>query len=203
MDDLDSSSDESESDNDNDNDNEDENDDNRRESVDSLFVDPRTRRVSSATEVPPVVPRENILKLGNHSTPHVARSTEARSSSPYDTLDPRKPISNVPLRAPFFSDKLSAKSERGVSPIVSPFDFHIQQNEDEHGGSHSPRQRRRPATAGARTGESANTWTSNQSEKESLRKLDGMLIQHMETERDIIRRIATDARAARRKPGLR
>jgi phage gpG-like protein len=35
------------------------------------------------------------------------------------------------------------------------------------------------------------TWRNNQRAQESLRKLDGMLIQHMEDEKDTIKRIAT------------
>jgi hypothetical protein len=46
---------------------------------------------------------------------------------------------------------------------------------------------RRPHTSE----QSVRDWQSSQKAQESLRRLDGMLIQHMETEKDTIRRIAT------------
>lgn len=174
MDDLDSSSDESD----------DDVSDSRGPT--SLFVDPRTRAISN---IPATTPRPSIMRLGNHSTPYIARPH--RPSLPFGVADPKKPIGNVPVKAPFFSDKRSGKSDQGHGPPSSTFDFY--QYTQQHpaattGGSSVTNQAnawRRPAPEGVRA------WQSNQRAQESLRRLDGMLIQHMEAEKDTIKRIAT------------
>ncbi|RDB26279.1 hypothetical protein Hypma_006504 [Hypsizygus marmoreus] len=167
MDDLESSSSES--------DNDDIDDDHTK-----VFAEARTRNrtISNA----PALPRP-LMRLGNHSTPYVSQGVESHA---YGMEDFKRPIANVPARAQFFTDR-QGKSDHGHGPPVSSFDFY------------KYTQANRPATAGGEIGTRKKRRSSfgteaalrdNQKAQESLRKLDGMLIQHMEAEKDTIKRIA-------------
>lgn len=133
------------------------------------FSDPRARAASSAGAT---APRPAIMKLGNHSMPYVSPSKQGIEN--LAAFDKRKPIANVPVRQPFFTDR---KSDQGHGITSSTFDFH-KYTQEHPPATTSPSDIRRPSTGEVRA-------------QESLRKLDGMLIQHMETEKDTIKRIAT------------
>jgi hypothetical protein len=143
----------------------------------SSFVNSRTRAMSNQMSAD--LKRPSFMRLGNNSTPHVSRS-HTDSPSSVNSMDRRLPISNVPRQPSYFSRRKSGKSDQGHIP-VSAFDFYmptsaepevVQQREAVQ--DHSKRQRQ-----------------SRQKAQESLRKLDGMLLQHMEAERDTIKRIAS------------
>ncbi|KAF9496786.1 hypothetical protein BDN71DRAFT_1445713 [Pleurotus eryngii] len=172
MDDLESSSDEdSEQDEDED---EDDEDDGHRPS--NLYVDSRTRTISMMTARPPG--RPNLMRLGNHSTPHV---TGMRSPLPIGAVDPKRPIANVPPPAPL---PLSSHTKSKSRLPASTFDFY-QYNTSRAAEDPGPSSARRPATADR----TLKSWQANQ--VESSKRLEGMLKQHMEAEKDVIRRIAS------------
>lgn len=165
MDDLESSSDE------------DENDADHR--VQSM--DPRNRTISS------VLPsqRPSFMRLGNFSTPYLRKGESFRPN-----LLPigNNPLSNQPrssstFRQPFFVD-------RKHDVLSSTYDFfkYAQEHPPAAASPTSPESSgpRRPSTA-----DHVTVWRNNQRAQESLRRLDGLLIQHMEDEKDTIKRIAT------------
>ncbi|KIM39770.1 hypothetical protein M413DRAFT_446685 [Hebeloma cylindrosporum] len=163
MDDLESSSDESE-------------DDEPSPPPPKLFVDPRTRAISSAA----ANPRPLVMRHGNFSTPYLRHGETFRQNLlPLGTVSSKQAIVNNPPRAP-------------KSDILSSSDFF------KYAQEHPPnitsalnvdlKATRRPSTGSS---DPVTTWRNNQKAQESLRKLDGMLIQHMEDEKDTIKRIAT------------
>ncbi|KAJ7494677.1 hypothetical protein B0H11DRAFT_1857677 [Mycena galericulata] len=154
----------------------------------SLFVDPRTRAISNVPS-PASSSKSLLMRLGNHSTPYVSRSADGHSSPVVSKF--QKPVGNTPVAASFFTERRSGKSDQGHGPRGPPtstFDFF--QYTQQHpliSPPSEPSAPRRP-----RTGDQAvRDWQTNQKAQESLRRLDGMLIQHMEAEKDTIKRIAT------------
>ncbi|KIY72363.1 hypothetical protein CYLTODRAFT_486391 [Cylindrobasidium torrendii FP15055 ss-10] len=134
-------------------------------------------------------PREkpSLMRLRNHSTPHVSRSpsmrsTSSQSSLPFGVTDPKQPIGYAPQRS-FFADK------SGVAE--SAFDFYRYAQEHPMpdtttlaSGSDRTGSKRRPATA-----DDANTRLR---QKASVKRLDGLMIQHMEAEKERLKRIASN-----------
>ncbi|PFH53061.1 hypothetical protein AMATHDRAFT_1494 [Amanita thiersii Skay4041] len=156
-----------------------------------VYGKPQKSPVSST--IPPIT-RQTLMRLGNHSTPYIsrtARSNEDRNVPlplPFGVQNPRQPIANVPQRSPVF--QRAGKSDHGHGTPAEPFDF-FKYSEQQHlrGPSADQNiQKRRPATADQ--SRSTKTSPSNTSTKESLRRLDGLLQQHIEAEKDTIRRIA-------------
>lgn len=161
MDDLESSSDESE--------------DDEPSPPPKLFVDPRMRAISSAA----ANPRPLVMRHGNFSTPYLRHGETFRQNLlPLGTVSSKQAIVNNPPRAP-------------KANIVSSSDFF--KYAQEHPPTITsvlniePNDPRRPSMGNG----PVTTWRNNQKAQESLRKLDGMLIQHMEDEKDTIKRIAT------------
>ncbi|KAF7312320.1 hypothetical protein MIND_00245100 [Mycena indigotica] len=141
-----------------------------------IFVNPRTRALSN---VPPPSSISNsssrslLMRLGNHSTPYVSRSSD----------EGRKPVSNVPKSNTFFTQRRGGRSDQGHGPPTSTFDFY----------QYAKQKAPSPTTvAGPSRRSETHDRPTNTRELESLRRLDGMLIQHMEAERASIRRIATN-----------
>jgi hypothetical protein len=174
MDDLDSSSDEDENDGEH----------------TPVLPHPRARSISSLSASSP---QPLIMRLGNRSTPHVSRSYERGPSlpigptSPSKTFESKKPVGNIPSRPTFFNDKKYSKSDQGHGPPMSAMDLY-------RFTQHSEQKSLRPPMSNVQGVQVGRAWQSDQRVQESLRRLDGMLIQHMEAERDTIKRIATSAR---------
>lgn len=182
MDDLESSSDESEDEN--------EGEDPNDRGPTNLFVDPRTRTISHVSAADP---RSFTMRMGNHSAPYVARPMqERRPTLPLGLKDMKPPVGHIPPRAPFFTER---KSDLGDGLPTSTYDFYkyAQQRPPTAGETSAMAStatpKRRPATADP--GSHVKKWQTNQRAQESLRRLDGMLIQHMEAEKDTLKRIAT------------
>ncbi|KAF9046926.1 hypothetical protein BDZ89DRAFT_1058396 [Hymenopellis radicata] len=171
MDDLDSSSDESDSEENNERDSNDALQDSTSHEVSQLYIDPRTRKISNA--------RDSLMRLGNHSTPYVARP-----SLPFGVTDPKQPIGYTPpqTRPQFFVDKAERSVTGSGTTPVSSFDFF------KYAQDHP----RRPATAD----ENVQAWQHKQRDQESLRRLDGLLVQHMEAEKDRLKRIASNIQSS-------
>ncbi|KAF8071721.1 hypothetical protein FPV67DRAFT_1622263 [Lyophyllum atratum] len=173
MDDLESSSDESDDD-----------DATRLNPPSPVRSDPRSRSMS----ITPASPRPAFMRLGNHSTPYVSQAERHRSPL---GMKSKQAIGNIPIRAPFFTER-SGKSDQGHGLPVSSFEFYkytqqTQQNPGATGEPSNPVNKRR-STVGP-----VAAWRTGA--QESAKKLDGMLLQHMETEKDTIKRIATTARS--------
>ncbi|KAF8149856.1 hypothetical protein B0H34DRAFT_801992 [Crassisporium funariophilum] len=174
MDDLESSSDESD----------DEEEDSSQQNQPKLFIDPRTRAISSVS----AGPRPSIMRLGNFSTPYLRPGETYRPNLlPIgNNFHPKQPIGNSPIRSHFFSDRKpdglpsSSYDFFKYAQEHPPAAIFVQQASGESSDT------RRPATA-----DHVTAWRNNQKAQESLRKLDGMLLQHMEDEKDTIKRIAT------------
>jgi len=146
------------------------------------YADPLTRNMSP----PSSCPRPSITRLGNHSTPHVDKTARA---APLELPNRRQPISNTAVHAPFFAERLG-RSDQGHGPPVSTLDFY------RFAQQHRPAMAHRAGIRRSTVG-SAAAWSKNSKAEESSRKLDGMLIQHMEAEKDRMRRIASTVRLNR------
>jgi len=139
--------------------------------------DPRARAASTVTLISP---RPPIMRHGNFSTPYLrpgASSSQHMLPAGHTVL--KMPVENVPLRP-----------SRHEPP--SSFDFYKYAQDHppttsilaSGGGS------RRPPSRPATTDDPKSPPKTNPSAQESLKKLDGMLMRHMEDERDTIKRIA-------------
>ena len=168
---------------------------------------PGRRSISSTTTRPA---RSTLMRLGNNSTPQLGSSTsnalsfnQLRNDYPaFDPLSFRGPVGNTPTtptsKSSFFTSRTPKKLKpQGVS------------SEDYHG----PRSRSFEDGAGPSTSNPGSTFLDMESDKapsssghesqetdDSTRILDGLVLQHLEKERDTIKRIAENNRAAKRKP---
>ena len=142
-------------------------------------MDPRNRTFSN------VLPsqRPSIMRLGNFSTPHLRKGESYRQNLlPIGNIPHSKqPASSSVFRQPFFVDR-----KRDVLSSSTYDFFKYAQEHPPTVASPESSDPRRPSTA-----DHVTVWRNNQRAQESLRKLDGMLIQHMEDEKDTIKRIAT------------
>lgn len=149
----------------------------------AIFSARRSRTMSNVSSPS----RSLLMRLGNHSTPYfscTAHSTDDHQPPlPFGVQDPKQPIVNMPLQPPVFTRQKAGKSD---GPPASSFDFYKYSKQHPSGPSIDfGEPRRRPATAGE-----SRKGPSKEDSQESLRRLDGLLQQHMETEKDTIRRIA-------------
>ncbi|KAG6886909.1 hypothetical protein C0992_001672 [Termitomyces sp. T32_za158] len=138
---------------------------------------------SPSVSAPPVTSRPSLMRLGNHSTPYVSH-TKAQMRRPSTGIKDKKPVGNIPVRVPFFRDR-AGKSDQGHGPPVSSFDFYkyAQISDTAVEVSRSAGITGRRSTVG-----NVSAWKPlNPKAQESLKKLDGMLIQHMAAERDTIK----------------
>jgi len=177
---------------------------------------PGRRSTSSTTSRPA---RPTLMRLGNNSTPQLGSSTSSGSSFnqlryDYPLFDPasfRGPVGNTPTtpttKNSFFTSRTPKKQKQGVS------------FEDYHGSeAHSFED---GAVAGPSTSNAGLTFLDMESEKassvlshgsqeteetrksqdESTKILDGLVLQHLEKERDTIKRITeNNRRAAKSRP---
>jgi hypothetical protein len=142
-------------------------------------MDIRNRTVSS------VLPsqRPSFMRLGNFSTPYLRKGESYRpnllpiGNNPHS----KQPRSSSTFRQPFFVDR--------KHDVLSSSTYDFFKYAQEH-----PLTPTSPESSGPRrpsTADHVTVWRNNQRAQESLRRLDGMLIQHMEDEKDTIKRIAT------------
>ena len=176
---------------------------------------PGRRSISSTTMRPP---RPTLMRLGNNSTPQLGSSTSSASSfnqmrHDYPVFDPisfRGPIENTPTtpttKTSFFTS-LTPKKQKQQG--VSSEDYHgprARSFEDGRGAG--------PSVLGAgsmffdmesekplseMSHESRETEEMRKSHDESARILDGLVLQHLEKERDTIKRITESNRAAKKR----
>ncbi|KAI6117236.1 hypothetical protein EDD16DRAFT_1693039 [Pisolithus croceorrhizus] len=121
----------------------------------------------TAVYAPSSQPQRSFTRLGNHSTPDIICGATNR----------KKAVSNVPPKSHYFTNlKASPHSltQLSLSQALDGATF------------------RRPATSGE---ENIRRWQREQlTLEESSKKLDGMVMQHMQAERDTMRRIAETAK---------
>ena len=176
---------------------------------------PGRRSISSTTTRPA---RPTLMRLGNNSTPQLGSSTSSASSfnqmrNDYPVFDPmlfRGPVGNTPTtpttKTSFFTSLTPKKQKQGVSSA----DYHdpkARSFEDEHGAG--PSTSNPELTFLDMESEKASSVLSHGSQEteevrkshdESTKILDGLVLQHLEKERDTIKRITESNRAAKRKP---
>ncbi|KAF8625546.1 hypothetical protein AX15_005313 [Amanita polypyramis BW_CC] len=155
----------------------------------TIYSDARSRTMSNVSKPT----RPPFMRLGNHSTPYISRTAhsieERRTPLPFGVQDRKQPIVNMPQRKPVFAQpRPGGKNDQEHGAPKSSFDFYKYSNQHPSNPSTDLSEaRRRPATAGeARSGEKE----SNPRADEAMRRLDGLLQQHMEAEKDTIKRIA-------------
>lgn len=126
-------------------------------------------------------PHPSLMHLGNRSTPSLART--ANEGSPTER---HKPVGNVPQKTPYFTNvKASPNSLTHLK---------LAQHSQEHLAVDTSVPQR-PDTPGS---ENVRRWQKEQQAlAESSKRLDGMLIQHMEAEKDTLRRIALTAKVSK------
>ncbi|KAH7930199.1 hypothetical protein BV22DRAFT_81771 [Leucogyrophana mollusca] len=149
--------------------------------------------------------KPSLTRLGNMSTPNVAHSS--KDPGPFLNqgipLERKQPIGNIPSRAPYFS------SVKGSPDSITPLKLAQYSREHLLGESSSreqlpprtdlgwqestPPPPKRPTTAGA--AENVRRWQMDV--EQSSRRLDGMVVKHMEAERDTLKRIAGAAKVPR------
>ncbi|EGN98691.1 hypothetical protein SERLA73DRAFT_73295 [Serpula lacrymans var. lacrymans S7.3] len=136
---------------------------------------------ATAVYKPPPPSQPSLTRLGNPSMPNVTRTM----SSPYShSIGQFKPVGNIPQRPQFFSDMKA--SPNLVTPLM------LARYSKDHLPSSGSSPRRRPATA-----EDESTLQRKMIHDDSMKKFDGMLIQHMETERDTLKRITKTAKVSK------
>ena len=198
--------------------------DNEDEEVETaaVFIEPRTQAVSNRPSSSSS--RPSIMRLGNHSTPQLSPSPSwtGEPFPPYDS-DRRKPISNVVPQAggssAGFASRTNKKSGKGISSAQLPPSLHpfprshsreslAKGSASETGSSPTrssrsrsrsvprPPQSRRPNTATG-AGEGGDSRQARAIQRESIQRFDGMLLEHIASEREAIKRITSNLSNAR------
>ncbi|KAK2460879.1 hypothetical protein APHAL10511_007349 [Amanita phalloides] len=159
----------------------------------TIYSDVRSRTMSNVSS-----PSKSLLmRLGNHSTPYFSRTTRSADDHhgplPFGVQDPKQPIVNMPQQGQSSAQQRIAKGDNGRGAPVTSFDFYEYSKQHWSGLSTDFSETRRPATAGESrpTGKKANSVAN-----ESLRRLDGLVQQHMEAEKDTMKRIAKTLQSA-------
>ena len=174
---------------------------------------PGRRSTSSTTQSA----RPTLMRLRNNSTPQLGSSTSSGSSFnqmrlDYPTFDPasfRGPVGNTPTtptsKNSFFTSRTPKKQKQGVSSE----DYHGSQAESlEDGAGAGPSTSKAGSIfldmdsekeSSVLSHESHETEEARKSHDESTKILDGLVLQHLEKERDTIKRITENNRAAKSK----
>ncbi|PPQ99143.1 hypothetical protein CVT24_009333 [Panaeolus cyanescens] len=167
--------------------------------------------------------RPGIMKHNNFSTPYlrhgdVSASSFSSHSSAWKALESHQPVSNTPNRKTPIGNVPVGKgvasgsgSKDGGDPVSNSYDFFryaqehpaptfaslVKAEEEAAKAGRGQAEAKRPATA-----DHVMTWRKDQKAQESLRRLDGMLLQHMEDEKEAIKRIATGLQQQRQQNGV-
>lgn len=177
----------------------------------SVLEPPRPRALSSTQ--PPRSPGSGtpftFARFGNQSTPNVACQVSSPLAPPFSPSLPRfkinsspkppsvnhqpisnQPISNIPPRGSFFSSKRKVAKSPKKSPLdfVQPPPLPATAEDDSYNFFRIPPMLEPGKPVDTRSMLSSQSRNTNQDE--SLRKLDGLMVQHMEAEKDRIRKIA-------------
>lgn len=130
-------------------------------------------------------PHPSLMQLGNRSTPNIARTTDEQYHFGIPA-ERNQPVSNVPAKTPYFTSVKASPSSLTHLTLAQHSQEHLTVD------GLAPQ---RPNTAGS---ENVLRWQKDQQAlAESTRRLDGMMIQHMEAEKDTLRRIAETAKVTK------
>ncbi|KAF9048714.1 hypothetical protein BJ165DRAFT_1526137 [Panaeolus papilionaceus] len=162
--------------------------------------------------------RPGIMKHHNFSTPYLGHGEPSGSSlsshtAAWKASQSHQPVGNTPNRKEPIGNMPSGKGMGSSTDFFKyaqehpPPTFASLILAEEEAAKSGPRaglsgprkgaaEERRPATA-----DHIMTWRKDQKAQESLRRLDGMLLQHMEDEKEAIRRIATGLQQQQQKGG--
>jgi hypothetical protein len=123
--------------------------------------------------------RQTFTRWGNHSSPSIAGYESSSSTKGKAIPKDRKPVENVPMKRSFFTGK---KSSTPVEPSpLSTFDFY----------QNAQRYPAQPLPGPGRISIGSQKSTRSRAQEEaSFKELDGLLLQHMKTEKDTLKRIA-------------
>ncbi|KAG1887279.1 hypothetical protein F4604DRAFT_1917087 [Suillus subluteus] len=130
-------------------------------------------------------PHSSLMHLGNRSTPNLARTADELHPQGSPT-ERHKPVSNVPQKTPYFTNVKATPNSLTHLTLAQHSQEHLTVD------ASAPQ---RPDTPGS---ENVRRWQKEQQAlAESSKRLDGMLIQHMEAEKDTLRRIALTAKVSK------
>ena len=128
-----------------------------------------------------------LMRLGNLSSPNVYPGAKEPYYPSVITTERRKPVGHTAPRAPYFSNVKGAPDSLTHLSLAQHSREHLPIVES----SPIPR----PATGGA---ENVRQWQKDQEVfQESSKRLDGLLIRHMQAEKDTLKRIAETAKVAK------
>ncbi|KAG9314858.1 hypothetical protein JVU11DRAFT_3955 [Chiua virens] len=131
--------------------------------------------------------RPKMMRLGNLSTPNVYPGAREPFYPSVISTERRKPVGHTAQKTPYFS------SVKGAPDSLTHLSL------AQHSREHLPMIRSsldpRPATAGS---ENVRRWQKDQEVfQESSKRLDGLLIRHMQAEKDTLKRIAETAKVSK------
>lgn len=131
--------------------------------------------------------RPKLMRLGNLSTPNVYPGAKEPYYPSVIPTERRRPVGHTAPKTRYFT------SVKGAPDTLTHLS--LAQHSREHLPIVTPSPSPRPATAGA---ENVRRWQKDQEAfEESSRRLDGLLIRHMQAEKDTLKRIAETAKVAK------
>jgi hypothetical protein len=131
--------------------------------------------------------RPSIMRLGNHSSPHLGSNSGQEMEFPaFDGLDPKKPIGNIPEKGTFFTARSRKKSGKGQATFPLPVESSSVVR------TVGTRPARSQSTTSSKADKKERAW-----QRESLQRFDGMLLEHMAAERATIKRITSNISSTR------
>ena len=178
----------------------------------TFLVDPRTR-ANSTISTSPIKP-STMMRLGNFSAPYIGRGhAERLRMLPIRTVDSKKALGYTPTKAQFFSERKSdlghgkelsttlivqaqaqaQAQKKNIGLLESPVETSAASSSSSVLTGLSNIERRRPTTVSRAVSVSPTSPLRQQftpQRPEALKKFDGMLVQHMEEEKDRIKKIA-------------
>jgi len=174
------------------------------------FAETRTRALSGGAATSGST-RPCIMRMGNHSTPHLPPSQGLSDEAPpFDMpVQNRKPVGNTPEvpQNTFFASRKKAGGDftLGLADAQgSKVSLALTAGSNGTSGGTSPLRvitagRSRSRSSSKRRPTTADTAGRKPRvpQRESLQKFDGMLLQHMAAERDTIKRITTNISGSR------
>jgi len=128
-----------------------------------------------------------LTPLGNISTPDLRGATVPYYPTGI-TKDRKKPVGNVPTMGPYFTNIKTSPHSLTQLSLAQHSREHLVDDEDEDESS---------STAPATGEDHVRRWQRDQlALEESSKKLDGMVMQHMQAERDRMKRIAQTSKVS-------
>lgn len=157
-----------------------------------IYMDTRTNASTSTFSLSSH--QTSFARHSNYSTPFLVPAQASVLSLPVSggpsfDLERNRPVGNVPPRGTFFAGK---KGKKGVAPI-SPADFAQLERKQSAGSLSTASSHKSDSEIPGRPSGSATDNRTNPRERDaSLDMFEGMLTKHLQTERDVMTRIANN-----------